>query len=315
MKSEDQNRFLSGFEGKILRPSEAYEQARSSYPYRISELVFGGLLASYILGFVSVGVVESTSPNSTPWQIFFNTLVYLIICCSFSFLTAALYSVYHNSILTMPNVRISDLTTDFSIAISQAVFFGIAIIWPSSFLICLGASLLLVLWRQKVKFQALARFFHEKIGLESDAKKTIRDSEQLKRNSKFYSSFHEKLAAVGLSDRWGHVGTSRYVGAIFLIFFGVLTIGGFWLRHFCQTTPNLSGWSKYLSGAKYEAIRGIIYTVVGYFFIRSTWEILKKKSEAFDDMGQNIIKKMDEPATRLANSVKDSFIETPSTST
>lgn len=65
----------------IQYPSKAYQSACGSYTYRLSELIFGSLLAAYILGFVSFAA------NSG----FFQILQALIISVTFCYLTAAYY--------------------------------------------------------------------------------------------------------------------------------------------------------------------------------------------------------------------------------
>src|SRR5687768_5988923 len=87
------DRFLEGFEDcEILRPSKAYQQACASYPYRISELVFGSLLASYILGFINVAGASATGADAPKGMALVAVvLTYLTISFSFSLLTAAFY--------------------------------------------------------------------------------------------------------------------------------------------------------------------------------------------------------------------------------
>jgi len=306
MSEEDKNQFLEGFEAqKILRPSVAYLQAYKSYPVRISELVFGSLLASYILGFVSVGVAR-LNPTSEEWsKLVCDALVYLTICCSFSFLTAALYSVYHNSILTMPNVPISDLTNDFTIAISQAVSFGISIVWPSSFLICLGLSLLLVFARQDKKFKALAEFFYQKLKPEDEAssqsdESNLRDQQKSK-PTKIHAMFREKLKETNLANGWGPVEPGHNKIAITLIGIGIFIVL-FALVSDGMLTSTPPMWIKYFD---IKILCAIIYSLIGLIFIQNTRKILKKNSVALDDYGKAVVEKMDKAAVELAKSIKN----------
>src|ERR1035437_4438865 len=311
MAPENESPFLKGFETcKILRPSIAYRQACSSYPYRISELVFGSLLAAYILGFVSVGTSQLHSADAAFYKTFCDALVYMSICCSFSFLTAALYSVYHHSILTMPNVPISDLTTDFLIAISQAVFFGISIIWPSAFFICLGLLLLLVFMRQEIKFRALAKFYYNRLGVvnttASTTENSVRDDSK-KIPRKFHDLFQEKLKPIKLLDGWGPVKAPQYAYAVVLILLGIGILLIYWIKPLSaliNATP-----PKWTDVVEFKVIRGIVYPIVGLIFFVRTKKILQEKSTALDDWGQKNIEKMDAPAAELARAVKNSPIK------
>lgn len=307
MAEENQQRFLEGFEGySILRPSYAYDQSCESYPFRISELVFGSLLASYILGFIAVSSLLNTFDEG-----FLDTssdvVSYLAISCSFSFLTAALYSVYHHSILTMPNVPISDLTTDFFIAMSQAILFGFSIIWPNSFFICLALLLFMVFLRQEVKFRALAVFFYTRLEVqvvpEIPPQPEARDAsaKKPKKPKKTHDLFREKLSGLKVLEGWGPVKSSQYFYAGLLLVFGVLIVLLYWFK----TNGFVTDYRliKCLS-THFKLVRAIIFAGGGLILILRTRHILQEKSTAVDDSGQRIIQKMDAPAARLARSIK-----------
>jgi len=153
---------------KIVKPSVAYKRYCDAYTYRVSELIFGSLLASYILGFVAVGtgLAHSTSsPLDMGWWLIitstnFNFLVQaMCISLCFSYLTAAFYLTYHSSILTMPQFKSSNLRWDFTIAILQAVLFGISMIRLELFPAMIGLSVLIVFRRQQRAFLQLSEHF------------------------------------------------------------------------------------------------------------------------------------------------------------
>lgn len=148
-------------------PSENYRNNQDTFAYRLSELVFGSLLASYILGFVGFAAnIIAENGQTTPWRIFdplFGTLdgtgvqeiytlwivfLYLFISMTFSMFTAAIYYNYHQSLLFLPaDQRSSHL--DFVLSLSIAVFFGISMIMPRFSLTLVGFALILVLLRRR----------------------------------------------------------------------------------------------------------------------------------------------------------------------
>jgi hypothetical protein len=153
LPDEKQTNNISGT--PIQYPSKAYESSCNSYTYRVSELIFGSLLASYILGFLSFAARNDLA------QIFQG----LLISVTFCYLTAAYYVTYHNSILTMPHIPSRGLRFDFFIAIFQAILFGMSMIWPNAFLIFLAISLASVFIRQSLVFTQLGKVFEEATGI------------------------------------------------------------------------------------------------------------------------------------------------------
>ncbi|MBS1618617.1 MAG: hypothetical protein JST76_08865, partial [Bacteroidetes bacterium] len=143
-----------------IYPSDAYRKNCASYTYRISELVFGSLLAAYILGFINTGVgMVHSVVFPTSWSLlaaYFDLLDYVCISVSFALLTASTYITYHNSILTMPSIRVGNLRIDFILAISQAVLFGFSNLFPHTFLMWLSLSLIILIKRQRTLQTQLA---------------------------------------------------------------------------------------------------------------------------------------------------------------
>ncbi len=191
--SSEADRLIPGT--KITWPSLSYKEACSSYTYRVSEQVFGSLLASYILGFVSFGMaavggiaVFKAFPGIFDSLKFYQICQYLIISASFSYLTAAYYVTYHNSILTMPPIPNHKLGADFGIALLQAVLFGLSMIRPDAFLLFLGLSWLRVFSRQYGVFCELARHFQiseEKIDTRAERTRFQTALQGVNENKKF----------------------------------------------------------------------------------------------------------------------------------
>jgi len=284
-KFEDENRYLDGFlpGWKVLRPSVAYSEACASYSSRISELIFGSLLASYILGFMNFGA-QVKAP--------FSFIELMIISLTFSCLTAGFYMTYHNSILTMPNVPISDLTTDFLIALLQAVTFGISMIKPSYFAGCLGMLLALVFWRQQAKSRRLGQFFYERL-----VPASLRD------RGATAKAFHTELAILSKRDKhlegWGPVNPSYWLGVVVLIIVG-LAIG------FANTekVKNFAVWGSsipILGSLDTKVTSHTINVIVGVWISVATIRILKGKSLVKDESGQPVVLKMDAAAQDLVN--------------
>lgn len=210
----------------------------------------------------------------------------------------------------MPNVPISDLTTDFLIAISQAVLFGVSIIAPRTFLVCLGILLLLVAWRQEVKFRALRRFFYERLKVEVHSTQKAEQSAREAGHQQQKSSrqlFRAQLEESNLTDGWGPLKGTHYLCAI-------LALGGGTL--FCYLAEQqpvtgteadkLIGWKSWVNRllGPYSWFCAIIYMVVGFVIFWQTRRVLQAKSVALDEQGEKIIKKMDVKASALAAKIK-----------
>lgn len=289
-KPADEDAFLEGFPN-ILKPSFAYLQACQSYPCRISELVFGSLLASYILGFVSFGA-SKVNPEMDFLDALALVIIYLSISVTFSYLTAGFYTTYHNSILTMPNVPIADLTNDFGIAISKAVFFGLSMIWIQSYLVWIGLLLLIVFRRQHRKVASLSAFFLERVQPPKTTSRGTNNAESIgvftTAVAKINKRFEQRL------DGWILVTDGHQISAAAVLAMGLaLTFG---LPQFVA--------SKLGKNIDVLHVYALIYFVVGIFLIRATQQTLKRKSVALGDDGLPIIRKMDPAALALANELK-----------
>lgn len=220
-------------ENPLGPPGINYQTASQSGTYRLSELMFGSLLATYALGFIG-GVtarIEHVSPPPVEGLIRFlyhelggsiadGTLLlptlrvlagsfdYLLISLTFSCLTASLYLAYHSGMLTMPQIPLRRLRFDFAVALSQASCFGLAMLSPVLFPVCLGAAIGLALFRQAYEVTKLEEYIHYCLSREAKAhprvlddpsarqKKPERDAAELdqKLNRELRRSISEKLA-------------------------------------------------------------------------------------------------------------------------
>lgn len=150
--------------GDLKKPSEAYREAICSLVYRLSELMFGSLLAAYSLGFVaSIGAHGSQLSAAGRWGTGLRALQYICIsitftCISitFAYLTTSFYLTYHKGILTMPQLPLERLGKDFAIAFFQAVIFGLSMVQPALFLLLLGFNARTSANRKNEEYKELA---------------------------------------------------------------------------------------------------------------------------------------------------------------
>ncbi len=163
---------------ELLAPSQYHEEARQSIVYRLSELMFGSLLAAYVLGFVGFASafvghvstsVEAAAASPSPISPLLDllnpeTLNFLLISVAFSYLTASLYISYNVSILTMPHLPLYRLSWDFLIALLQAILFGFAMLYPVLLPVTLSSLLLVARVRQVLENYALRRWCYQYAG-------------------------------------------------------------------------------------------------------------------------------------------------------
>ncbi len=150
---------------KIRYPTIAYDETQRSIVYRLSELMFGSLLASYILGFIGFEARAIDTERLIPWlltdiQHLLEALQYIFISVTFAYVTAGLYVSYHAGILTMPQRQFKAVWADFLLAIMQAVLFGVVMLEPSLFVACLGVLLVIVFIRKEFAHRELREFLY-----------------------------------------------------------------------------------------------------------------------------------------------------------
>lgn len=178
-------------------PASAYLQAIASPVYRLSELMFGSLLASYVLGFIGFAAAYSTpavSPLSAG-NFFSLEELYLLrdqalvrapfffISITFAYVTAGLYVAYHAGILTMPHMPLERLSFDFALALSQALLFGISMLYPMAFPFWLGVTLLFAALRQLQEHRELVESFYTALKLKGTSVTVDRGWKRRERNN------------------------------------------------------------------------------------------------------------------------------------
>jgi hypothetical protein len=192
----------------LTPPSEAYREATRSIVYRLSELMFGSLLAAYSLGFVgAIAAQGRQSLGGGFWGLALLAVQYLSISITFAFLTTSFYITYHIGILTMPQLRFERIGKDFKIAIVQAIFFGVSMIEPALFPMLLGASSLISLNRKNEEFEELVSRLYKELchqggrNVSADPR-FIDEVTNLLRGKDF-----QKLSPWGPIDRKSRIGT------------------------------------------------------------------------------------------------------------
>ncbi|MBN1568433.1 MAG: hypothetical protein JXA73_11360 [Acidobacteria bacterium] len=223
---------------ELIKPTVAYEKAKNSPVYRLSELMFGSLLAAYVLGFV--GFVAVNTDSNSPLVDPLKCLPYLAISLTYAYVTAGLYLSYHSGILTMHHIPLHHIRLDFALALSQAIFFGISMIFPPLFSLLLGITLLASAFRQHQEHRALVKGFYREVqpphsalagGPETSEKQFQKTFTRLLKEP----SSEEKLKESGQRFRyqellgWGKTSLWTYCFSLFLI---ALCVVGLRIYHF-----------------------------------------------------------------------------------
>lgn len=293
----------------IVRPSISYRENCRSFTYGLSELVFGSLLASYILGFFAFGM--NLSAGLAVWKPYselfgsiklFQLGQYLFISATFAYLTAAYYVTYHNSILTMPHFATHKLRADFGIALLQAVLFGVSMIRPEAFLLCVGISLVRVFWRQSEVFKELSELFYrhqkKKGDEEIDHKKERMEFktrvELLNRDKKYGRCL----------EGWMPITLRMWAFAVLLIVLGSVSE----LRHYCE-------WGKHLlpqANVLMARIQFVVYSgVFGLTWYLTTGVFKKGAEHPLDEHNPEVLA-IDVAAEEIVNSLGNGSAKAPS---
>jgi hypothetical protein len=201
----------------IQPPSEAYQQAILSPVYRLSELMFGSLLAAYVLGFIGFAAANSQNVSPLPVGSFFSwEELYLLweqallrapfffISITFAYVTAGLYVAYHAGILTMHAMPLGRLSFDFALALSQALLFGISMLYPMAFPFWLGVTLIFASLRQLQEHKELVESFCTELKGTADTG-PLRDRKSRERETlhKFKRTFKQLIKQYPLLSGWG----------------------------------------------------------------------------------------------------------------
>lgn len=280
----------------IQYPSKAYESSCNSYTYRVSELIFGSLLASYILGFVSFAARNDLAP----------ILQGLSISVTFCYLTAAYYVTYHNSILTMPHIPNRGLRFDFFIAIFQAVLFGMSMIWPNAFLIFLALSLASVFIRQTLVFTQLAKVFEDATG-------TAKGQSEWNMDFLVHQRFRTALKDVNprfesCLNGWFPIEKSQWMGALLLLLIGCFLTFGANLETFLENVPWLA-WCGFLKipEGKQSWIQVALYGIIFLIVLNSVNRVFRDRAThiyVFKIPGHEKTSLLDMAATEVVNKLK-----------
>lgn len=197
------------------RPSDAYREATGSLVYRLSELMFGSLLAAYSLGFFgAIAARGSQVSEHGRFGIGLLALQYICISTAFAYLTTSFYLTYHVGILTMPRVPLDRLGRDFSIAFFQAVFFGVSMLVPALFPVLLSLNFFLSARRKNEEYRRLA----DRLFSQNCAEKPRDESDDL-------PIFRKRLATHLRSKRqlsaWAPIGTDIWIYGLLALVIGV----------------------------------------------------------------------------------------------
>jgi hypothetical protein len=142
-------------------PSYWYSEAKGTLVYSLSELVFGSLLASFILGFIgfSSSILYNTSSNETLDNSakIIRAFTYLSISGIYTYYTAGLYLIYHTGILSMPTFNLKSARRDFSLSLLSAVAFGFSMLWPKCLLFFLSILIFWSLFIQLIEHNKLVK--------------------------------------------------------------------------------------------------------------------------------------------------------------
>jgi len=179
-------------------PSTSYASARASSIYQLSELMFGSLLAAYILGFLNFAATSGAfaTANASETLLFaLHIFIYLCICLTFAYATAGMYLFYHVSILTAPNLPVSRLRFDFLIALSQAICFGFSMLFPTIFpllisIVYIGAQIRKYYEWLRMSDDWMFDYFGKKPSLNSPEPKKKEDKKEFR--SFFYKILREE---------------------------------------------------------------------------------------------------------------------------
>jgi hypothetical protein len=201
-----------------LLPSEAYREATSSLVYRLSELMFGSLLAAYILGFVGA-VASQLSQLSVRGPLGIGLLATQYVCISimFTYLTTSFYLTYHVGVLTLPRLPFDRIGRDFRVAVLQAVFFGFSLLQPALFPLLLAANILVSGLRKNKEYRRLA----EDLFKHNCSQKPRDDSKDLPR---FRKALARRLRRKRYLSGWAPIGLGTISLGVLAFIVGTIVI-------------------------------------------------------------------------------------------
>jgi hypothetical protein len=222
----------------LKSPSEAYFEATCSLVYRLSELMFGSLLAAYSLGFVGALAAHGSELYAHGfWGIILLTAQYASISITFAYLTTSFYLTYHVGILTMPQLPFDRLGIDFTIAIIQAVFFGLSMLQPALFPVLLGINFYISAKRKDKEYERLADRLYD---IRPVNARSVTAHKSLFRQE-LAKLMQDKEKFPKLSD-WAPTGIAIRIGAWTAVIIGLTVIGLYLLLDRQNSPPFGTEW-------------------------------------------------------------------------
>jgi hypothetical protein len=280
------------------KPSTAYRQSIESPVYRLSEAMFGSLLASYVIGFIGLiasqlaelhknGVINVPLSAIQYTNILLPGIQYTFISVAFAYLTASLYLTYHAGILTM-HLPLSRLGFDFALSLAQPICFGFSMLFPELFPVLLGVLLLAVCYRQNNGHKELARSFFNYICERQSSGEEKFDRDEVTDEGKV-EAFRENFAALLENKKkykelsgWRPVNSRVKIFSLLIILVGLaiwylvpdqLKIDS-WLRENWHLPPD-SLWSRLPWAQLPITVESVL---VGYFVIWRGRGILRDRA-------------------------------------
>jgi len=219
---------------------------------------------------------------------------YLLISLTFSYLTAAYYVTYHNSILTMPQLPKHKLSNDFAIALMQAILFGLSMIRPDAFLLFVGISLMTVFGRQLMVFRDLSEMFKRMEGQERRSE--VDHHSERKLFQAMLEELNKKKRFNKCLDGWLPIKKEWWYLPFILIALGAVSE----LRHYYE-------WGREWLPRQLVGVAGgqlVIYLILFIFVWFSTGKVFVKGAEhpADDDNPKNLA--IDSAAHEIAKSLR-----------
>lgn len=191
------------------QPSAWYKEAKGTLVYSLSELVFGSLLASFILGFIGFSssiLFNSNSISDTDqFTKITKVLTYLFISGTYTYYTAGLYLFYHTGILTMPTFNLKSARRDFSLSLLCAVAFGVSMLYPELLMSLLSLTVFSSLFIQKREHKKLVKKLYTRAKFPNDKDEDLRhesDYDKTKLNAIKNLLKTSKLEGWSNSVRW-----------------------------------------------------------------------------------------------------------------
>lgn len=288
-----------------MAPSVAYEQATKSPVYVLSELMFGSLLAAYVLGFIAfaggrAATVNTASsglalavvnPSMPPALSLLDKVLaspaltiwtWLWISVSYAYITAGMYVSYHKQISTMGHMPLGRLRWDFMVALSHAILFGLSMLYPRGFPAMIGLVLGIGWWRQGYEARAHAYHYYEKIQAPSSGIRADPGKERTGFRNLFYSRVGELPALKDWKPRtrWSAL---LIVFTLFALFLVVSRATGGWVSEVTSIGVTVDpAWTNGIV-ALVTFVLGLVVIVRGHGTLRDNASLLLDIRSSMDE--------------------------------